>query len=44
MLAIADVLTVLSMKSRHYSPAEYQKRHHSGYLGRKAKKISQGKK
>ena len=44
MLAIADVLTVLSMKSRKYSAAEYQKRHHSGYLGKKAKKMSGRKK
>lgn len=40
MLAIADVLTVLSMQSRRYSPAEYQKRHHGGYLGKKAKKMA----
>jgi arabinose-5-phosphate isomerase len=40
MLAIADVLTVLSMKSRNYSPREYQLRHHGGYLGRKAKKLA----
>lgn len=33
MLAIADVLTVLSIESRKYSAAEYRKRHHSGYLG-----------
>jgi arabinose-5-phosphate isomerase len=40
MLAIADVLTVLSMTARRYSPADYQKRHHSGYLGSKAKKLA----
>ena len=40
MLAIADVLTVLSMQSRRYSATEYHKRHHGGYLGKKAKKLS----
>lgn len=33
MLAIADVLTVLSIELRKYTAAEYKKRHHSGYLG-----------
>ncbi len=40
MLVIADILTVLSMQERKYSPAEYHKRHHGGYLGKKAKKLS----
>lgn len=40
MLAIADVVTVLSMKSRNFSSRDYAKRHHSGYLGKKAKKAS----
>jgi len=40
MLAIADVLTVLSMQRRQYSPAEYHLRHHGGYLGKKAKRLS----
>jgi arabinose-5-phosphate isomerase len=43
MLAIADVLTVLSMEARKYSPREYQLRHHSGYLGKKAKRIAKRK-
>jgi arabinose-5-phosphate isomerase len=38
MLAIADVLTVLSIESRKYTAAEYKKRHHSGYLGTRAAK------
>lgn len=40
MLAVADILMVLSMEERGYSPEEYQLRHHSGYLGKKAKKMS----
>lgn len=40
MLVVADILTVLSMEERGYSPEEYQLRHHSGYLGKKAKKMS----
>lgn len=36
MLAIADVLTVLSIEARNYTAADYKKRHHSGYLGTKA--------
>lgn len=39
MLAIADVLTVLSIEARNYTAAEYKKRHHGGYLGKKAKRI-----
>lgn len=44
MLAIMDVLTVLSMRERDFSAKEYYLRHHGGYLGSKAKKISRIKK
>lgn len=40
MLAVADVLTVLSMEARRYTPKEYHLRHHSGYLGKKAKTMA----
>lgn len=39
MLALADVLTVLSMKARKFTARDYAKRHHGGYLGTKAKKL-----
>ena len=38
MLALADVVTVLSMKSRKFTAKDYAKRRHGGYLGSKAKK------
>lgn len=44
MLAIADVLTVLSMRERNFSAEEYYLRHHRGYLGSKAKKLIKNKK
>lgn len=37
MLALGDILTVLSMKKRNFTPSDYYKRHHGGYLGKKAK-------
>ena len=40
MLVIADILTVLSIKERKYSAADYHKRHHGGYLGKKAKRLA----
>lgn len=40
MLAVADIVTVLSMEARNYSPREYHLRHHSGYLGKKAKTMA----
>ena len=43
MLVIADILTVLSMQERRYTVADYHKRHHGGYLGQKAKKMSKRK-
>ena len=44
MLAITDVLTVLSMRERGFSAEEYYLRHHSGYLGSKAKQIARKRK
>ena len=43
MLAVADVLTVLSMEQRKYSADQYRKRHHSGYLGKKAVRMAKSK-
>jgi len=40
MLAITDILVVLSMEERDFSAKEYYLRHHSGYLGSKAKKLT----
>lgn len=40
MLAVADILTVLSMEARNYSSAEYHLRHHGGYLGAKARRLA----
>ncbi len=39
MLAIMDVVTVLSMRERRFSASEYFIRHHGGYLGSKARKL-----
>jgi len=39
MLAITDVLAVLSMRERGFSAKDYYLRHHSGYLGLKAKQL-----
>ncbi len=43
MLAVADILVVLSMRQRNYSPKEYYLRHHGGYLGSKAKRLAKKK-
>lgn len=40
MLTITDILTVLSMRQRGFSPKEYYLRHHNGYLGSKAKQLT----
>lgn len=40
MLVIGDILTVLSMKKLKLTPAKYQKHHHGGYIGKRAKKLS----
>ena len=43
MLAVADVLTVLSMEKRKYTADQYRKRHHSGSLGKKAVRMAKAK-
>jgi arabinose-5-phosphate isomerase len=43
MLVIGDVLTVLSMERLKLTPAKYQKHHHGGYIGKKAKKLAKKK-
>lgn len=43
MLAIADIVTVLSMRARGFTVEEYHKRHHGGYLGKKSKTIKNKK-
>lgn len=44
MLAIADVLVVLSIEARNYTAQEYKKRHHGGYLGARALRAARAKK
>ena len=43
MLVIGDILTVLSMNARKFSAKEYQKHHHGGYIGKRAKKLAKRK-
>jgi arabinose-5-phosphate isomerase len=38
MTVIGDVLVVLQMNKIGFSPFEYAKRHHGGYLGHKSRK------
>ena len=38
MTVVGDVLVVSMMKKINFSKSDYAKRHHSGYLGEKAKK------
>lgn len=40
MLVIGDILTVLSMKKLKLTPVKYQKHHHGGYIGKRAKKLA----
>ena len=40
MTAIGDALVVLLMEKIKFTTADYAKRHHGGYLGKKSKKIS----
>ena len=40
MLVIGDILTVLSMDKRKFTAHEYQKHHHGGYIGKRAKKLA----
>lgn len=39
MLVIGDILTILSMNKRNFTAHEYQKHHHGGYIGKRAKKL-----
>lgn len=43
MLVIGDILTVLSMEKLKLTPAKYQKHHHGGYIGTRAKKLAKKK-
>lgn len=43
MLVIGDILTVLSMDKRKFTAHEYQKHHHGGYIGKRAKKLAKKK-
>jgi|CXWL01.1.fsa_nt_gi arabinose-5-phosphate isomerase len=43
MLVIGDILTVLSMDKRKFTVHEYQKHHHGGYIGKRAKKLAKRK-
>jgi arabinose-5-phosphate isomerase len=43
MTVIGDILVVLMMEKINFSPAEYAKRHHGGYLGQKSR-IKSGEK
>jgi arabinose-5-phosphate isomerase len=40
MLAIGDVLTILSMQERNFSAKEYHAHHHGGYIGKRARKLA----
>lgn len=40
MTVIGDILVTMMMKKIKFSPAEYAKRHHGGYLGDKSRKDS----
>jgi arabinose-5-phosphate isomerase len=40
MTVIGDILVVLEMKKIGFSPADYAKRHHGGYLGQKSRNIA----
>lgn len=40
MTVIGDILVVGTMKRIKFSPAEYAKRHHGGYLGDKSREMS----
>lgn len=41
MTVIGDVLVVLMMEKIGFSPSEYAKRHHGGYLGQKSRNASE---
>jgi arabinose-5-phosphate isomerase len=40
MTVIGDALVVLLMSKIKFSPMDYAKRHHGGYLGMKSREIS----
>lgn len=40
MTAIGDILVVGTMKEINFTPADYAKRHHAGYLGDKSREMS----
>jgi arabinose-5-phosphate isomerase len=42
MTVIGDILVVLMMKKINFSPDDYAKRHHGGYLGHKSR-VAAGK-
>lgn len=39
MAVIGDILSVLLMKIKNFTPADYALRHHSGYLGEKSRNM-----
>ena len=43
MTVIGDILVVGTMKEINFTPADYTKRHHGGYLGDKSREMSNGK-
>lgn len=43
MTVIGDILVVGTMKKIEFTPADYAKRHHGGYLGDKSREMSNGK-
>lgn len=43
MTVIGDILVVGTMKRIKFTPSDYAKRHHGGYLGDKSREMSNGK-
>ncbi|MFV0536586.1 MAG: SIS domain-containing protein [Dysgonomonas sp.] len=43
MTVIGDILVVGTMKKIKFTPSDYAKRHHGGYLGDKSREMSNGK-
>ncbi|GAB6008689.1 SIS domain-containing protein [Dysgonomonas reticulitermitis] len=43
MTVIGDILVVGTMKKIKFTPTDYAKRHHGGYLGDKSREMSNGK-
>ncbi len=44
MTVIGDILVVMMMKRIRFSPEDYAKRHHGGYLGTKSREIASNEK